>query len=175
MAQQSERLSIFIEWFMSNGGFLHSAVEVASGTIGYHLRLRGDCTFPPDNYIVACPSKLTMSILNANLSTGGRSLASISPQSKPHSTIVLLLMTEFNKGKESFWWPYIQILPQPDEQKLNTPLWYEEDDRQWILGTNLDQGRLDREMMWRMEFEEVRSSIVHSLGRSAEFDQQYSL
>ncbi|SLM39105.1 hypothetical protein LPUS_09545 [Lasallia pustulata] len=64
-------------------------------------------------------------------------------------------MEQYLLGKESFWWPYIDLLPSPDKPEfLNTPMWYSEIDALWIRGTNLEQAVQDRERSWRAEYEE---------------------
>lgn len=39
------------------------------------------------------------------------------------------------KKKESFWCPYIDTLPT--ENELTTPVWFDESDLKWLLGTSM--------------------------------------
>ena len=61
-------------------------------------------------------------------------------------------MDEFLKGEESFWHPYIQMLPQPGPYGFETPLYYDDGDRDWIRGTNLEAATTAREKQWRQEY-----------------------
>ena len=73
-------------------------------------------------------------------------------------------MEEFLRGKESDWWSYLRMLPQPGGEGLDTPMWYGEEDLKWICGTNLEGARATRARQWREEYEEG----VGILGRSDE-------
>ena len=47
------------------------------------------------------------------------------------------------------------MLPQPGEREgSDTPLFYTEEDRVWIRGTNLEGATAAREAKWRAEWEE---------------------
>ncbi|OBT86982.1 hypothetical protein VE02_04572 [Pseudogymnoascus sp. 03VT05] len=117
-------------------------------------------SLPPHSRIVSCPFSLSLSYLNA-LSTFP-SLPSHSPSfpasflttQQPKVIGCFFLIQQYLLGSASHWAPYIRSLPQPDEPlKLATPLYYPEEARRWLGGTNLPAAIEQREGMWRGEFE----------------------
>ena len=152
----SPAMQCLLSWFSTNGGFLHQNVEVASGSVdGYHLLVKNGCSVSSRDCILSCPRELTFSIFNLR--------EKIYPwldqlKLKWHDALEVptrfFLMEQYLIKEGSFWWPYIQTIPQPNNEKgLQTPLYYEQDDLAWIHGTNLDGGRNHRTLIWREQYE----------------------
>jgi hypothetical protein len=60
------------------------------------------------------------------------------------STIAILFLVEQRlKGRDSFWFPYIQLLPT--ETEMSTPLWFNDEELAYLKGTNLFSNDIPRE------------------------------
>ena len=58
------------------------------------------------------------------------------------------------------WWPYIRILPRPDDKlAFNTPLWFEDEDLLWLQGTNLGAAAVERKAEWKGQFEQLEAQM----------------
>ncbi|EON69035.1 hypothetical protein W97_08348 [Coniosporium apollinis CBS 100218] len=68
-----------------------------------------------------------------------------------HVVSYFTLIEQRLMGIDSFWAPYIRCLPK--ESKLNTPLFFSDEDQQWLLGTNLLPAAQSRHAQWRSEWE----------------------
>ena len=154
-------------WFISNGGTIHPDVEIASGSMGNHLRLRANCSLSPGTMIVSCPHNLTISWLN--LATGETPFIDrfrLSPV-RDGSTVVtkfvlvrFFLVEQYLLGDQSFWWPYIRCLPQPFEgDALNRLLWYDDTDLLWLRGTNMEDAMKIMERNRRREYDEAIGAL----------------
>ena len=73
---------------------------------------------------------------------------------------VFFLMLQYLRREESFWWPYIRSLPQPNEtDSFGTPFWFSEEDRLWLLGTDLDESSLTRIAIWKSDWERAVQTL----------------
>ena len=163
---QGGRFQTFKEWFVAGGGYFHCDAEPVCSARGVFLRVKPESA-PLDSgsMIVSCPHKLIFSF--ANIPSSSILSCTILPR-WPNSidrTVLtrLFLIEQYLLDKESFWWPYIQSLPQPDdEHAFNTPLWYEEEDFVWLHGTNLGKAALARKDVWEREFKEAMRCLNES-------------
>lgn len=149
----------FQSWFLNGGGILHSSVEIASDSTGSFLRTRHGQNLSPGSYIVSCPHTLTLSWLNViHGSESFLNCFDMQSASRLINETVLtrfFLMKQYALKERSFWWPYIQSLPQPNFlNHLNMPFWYDAEDLIWIRGTNIEYAMREKEQLWRREFEE---------------------
>jgi hypothetical protein len=63
-------------------------------------------------------------------------------------------MQQYLMGKESYWYHYIRLLPQPgDVRSLGIPIWWPDSDRKFLKGTNAEPAIETRRSMWREEWE----------------------
>ena len=160
-AGRAARRQTLLQWFKAHGGTFGEQIEITSGSsLGYYLIVKEGQNLAPGSCIVSCPKVLTLSYLNALSSqfSEGQSLAfpfNFTMNVDPHVVVRFFLMEQYLLKTESFWWPYIQILPSPQPpESLNTPMWYSEEDVVWIRGTNLQQAVQDRERSWRAEYKD---------------------
>lgn len=154
-----EHIIAFQKWFERSGGSLGSGIEISfDPQSGYHLRLPGGCELAAGSCIISCPQSLTISHLNSR--QDGHSPWTCSEAFDWQGLCALsqlnfirfFLIEQYQLKQSSFWWPYIQILPQPSaKDSFNTPLFYDEADTSWILGTGLGQGREQIEQLWRRQ------------------------
>lgn len=170
-SMSTETCDKLIEWFKTHDGKINPALSLQKDDQnGYHFRTNtgiAASTSQNGTPVCKCPLQLTLSYLNvknpappgirdcSNESVVSKIIDKISPQTAGY----IFLMEQRLKGRESFWWPYIDVLPK--EEELNTPLWFEEGDLKWLLGTTLHSSAdgqsksavEQRRQMWRAEWE----------------------
>ena len=154
-------------WLQHAGGSLHPAVEIVHSEYpaGYSLRVRDGHHIPAGSQVVICPNSLVLSVLTIDYdSHPWRKQLELCHGPAPEILTRFSLMEEFLKGEESFWHPYIQMLPQPGEYGFDTPLYYDEGDCDWIRGTNLEAATIAREEQWRHEYLHFSCSLTSSSG-----------
>ena len=146
----------FLDWFTSNGGFINPLAELHQSD-GSHLRVKPDgrSIDPVANEsalkIIFCPHQLTISFLNARDSALLQCL-----KGKGFSQTIVLrlfLIEQYLLGTQSFWYPYIQCLPNPESKDgFHTPMWWEPDELAWLKGTNLGRAAAERKKGWQIEY-----------------------
>lgn len=141
----------FESWFLTNGGYLHPSVEIASGDDGNFLRVKEDHVLWSGSMVVSCPHELTISWPGVNQ----YHYPTIKSTFKPHVATRLFLMKQNLLGDTSPWWPYINSLPR----SFSTPLWYDGKDLIWLRGTNLGRAKKVREQAWLQEYENVMQQL----------------
>ena len=127
---------------------------VHSDAFGHHLRVKKGFVLAPGDQIVSCPHLLTISILNAEeAEPPWPELRDVSTDIAADILTRFFLIEEYLMQEASFWWSYMQMLPQPDQTELlSTPVWYDENDLAWIAGTNLEGARRSRLAAWQAEY-----------------------
>lgn len=144
------------EWFATNGGVIHATIS-RNHADGLHLRYSYNHTkHAPEDPVVSCPHALSLSILDLDCA-GDRWPEEFVLHHKdaPEVLTRFFLIDQYLEGRDSFWWPYLSMLPQPTEpHPFHTPLWYGEEDCAWIAGTNLEAARTGRIVAWQREFDE---------------------
>lgn len=78
----------------------------------------------------------------------------------PEETTAFFLMGQYLRGKEGFWYPYIQSLPGPEE--LTTPLYFGDEDLAWLNMTSLAATREQRLQIWKANYEKGYSILRES-------------
>ena len=158
---------LFASWFADNGGHVHPSVEFAYGSLGNCLRVKLDGgSVQSTSRIVSCPRRLMVSFNNAGESSvikrlAGRAIPKINNEI---ISLRLFLVEQYLLGQNSFWWPYIQSLPQPgDTSVFNNTVFFNEDDFRWLEGTNLGAATQTRKVLWRREFDDA----MNVLGRES--------
>lgn len=142
-----------IQWFGENGGHLNETIELLhSLEYGYHY-VAASRPINPKETVCTCPFSLTLSHLNVIPASpaGVRNYSLDSICSKlidnpriDMSTIGILFLAEQRlKGRDSFWFPYIQLLPT--ETEMSTPLWFKGEELVYLKGTNLFSNDTRRE------------------------------
>ncbi|KAM0270072.1 hypothetical protein ACHAQH_009530 [Verticillium albo-atrum] len=128
-------MEALVSWANSHGGELHPSVEIFNDVeTGNSFRVRAGQKLSPGDTIVTCPFGLTLSYLNAlDLTAHGHESHDVSPPLPsefieavpPHVVARFFLVKQYLLGRESFWYPYISMLPQPDQLSSwwLPPLW----------------------------------------------------
>jgi hypothetical protein len=135
-------------WFSHNGGWLNPHVRVVfddTGANGFHVIAATALSSPA---VARCPIRLTLSFLC--LDDKQDVVAHVdSPLQKCLGKVpdfvlnYLFLMEQRCSGKRSTWHPYIACLPEPET--MNTPIWFTDEDMEYLKGTNLLQASKDRQ------------------------------
>ncbi|MCJ1391110.1 hypothetical protein MMC18_003972 [Xylographa bjoerkii] len=154
--------SVYIQditkWLQLEGGFIHPAVEIVhcDDTTGYSLRVRKHHDVPEGSRIASCPSSLTMSVLSMERAKNLWPEEFVSFFSQcPEVLTRFFLMEQFLMAETSFWHPYVRMLPQPADDSLDTPMFYNAEDCIWIKGTNLEGARKLRQEQWKQEYQKA--------------------
>lgn len=149
-----QRFGDLLSWGAKNGAKVHELVEVYKDDLtGFSLRIKESApgTIPLPLEAVRCPASATLSYLNA---LTGTQLPS-EPEAKhitdekptfpkpvmntlpPHVIGRFFLIQQYLLQEESFWWPYIKSLPQPEHVHLwALPAFWPEEDIEYLEGTN---------------------------------------
>lgn len=146
-----DRISLLLDWASSHQASLHPSAQVYDDPdTGLSFRVNpAASSIPPYEPIVSLPTSLSLSYLNALQPPAfpGDFLA----KTRPHVVGRLFLIKELLRGQDSFWYPYIQALPQPEDvDDWALPPFWPEEEAELLEGTNVEIG-LDK--------------IRHDLGR----------
>ncbi|GAB7352361.1 hypothetical protein MBLNU459_g2800t1 [Dothideomycetes sp. NU459] len=134
-------------WFKENGGYLHPSVNLAQDALhGSHFRATS--AIPPGTHVLTVPHQLALSNLNALVDNEFPAFKTHAKSFTVEALTFFYLMAQWINKDKSFWKPYLNTLPTPDEG-FNTPLWFDEEDRTWLEGTDLHPTVLKREEIWQ--------------------------
>lgn len=163
----------FKRWFQSHGGKFDANVDIDSSSDGFYLRVSNEKDLSPKTLVVSCPHSLTISWLSVVKDSffGRLDLNSVERQSLQQSVFTrFFLVKQFLLQRESLWWPYIRLLPQPASVggNFNTPPWYDSEDLPWIRGTNLEFGTKKLEESWRQGYDTAMKLFASRDSKQAE-------
>lgn len=152
-----------VEWVGKQGGYIADSVRVAQDAQrGVHLQVKTDwpSTVSKETRVINTPLGVTMSYFNAiNYQSSKGTFPSRDvdfPRAfidavGPEETTTFFLMGQFLLGPRSFWYPYLRTLPQPGQ--LTTPLFFGEEDVDWIYGTGIQEAAVQRYQAWDEKFD----------------------
>ena len=171
------RFDALLGWSRHHGAELHPQLEIYHDhATSFSIRVRPSAAGPlePGFTAVTCPVATTLSFLNA-LVDGPLSLSSPSSPSHaaaaaaaafprrfmesvpPHVIGRFFLVKEYLRGRDSFWWPYIATLPQPEHVAAwALPPFWPEDDAAYLHGTNAHVAIDEIQANVRREFRHAR-------------------
>ena len=141
----TSKVAELLRWFREHGGYLHEDIQlIHNSEYGYHYVAEGR-PIEAKETVCHCPFGLTLSHLNV-MRDAPTSIVNCSETSKcsnllknlkieRSTTAIFFLIEQRLKAKESFWFPYIQLLP--DAISMTTPLWFGDDELAYLRGTNL--------------------------------------
>ncbi|KAJ5267546.1 hypothetical protein N7478_010354 [Penicillium angulare] len=129
---------------------------------GVHLQVRADhpTSVSSETRVINTPLGVTMSYFNAiNYSSPKGSFSSHGVQFPRafidavglEETMTFFLMAHFLRGEQSFWHPYLRTLPQPGQ--LTTPLFFGEEDVDWLQGTGIPDASVQRYQAWDEKYD----------------------
>lgn len=122
---------------------------------GFGNSVYAKSTIPPSADVVSCP--FTLAITPTLARTAVKSLLGTTTTLETNSFIVLYLAlhkifpagTTGIDGLELLHGPYVDALPS--EKDLRTPLYFNEEEMNFLRGTNVHGATVDRERDWRAE------------------------
>ncbi|KAG9256627.1 SET domain protein [Emericellopsis atlantica] len=141
-----EDIKALVDWSTDHGATLHPSVEVYDDpTTGFSFRVKpsSENPLPAWDQVVSLPTRLSLSYLDVIHAASSNPIfpAEFVSQTPPHVIGRFFLAKQYLLGRDSFWWPYIQALPQPaDEDSWCLPPFWPTDDAELLEGTNVEVG-----------------------------------
>ncbi|KAJ5823190.1 hypothetical protein N7447_005530 [Penicillium robsamsonii] len=158
-----EAHAVLITWFLQHGGTVDKSVRIAQdASRGVHLQVKADWPepIPKETRVISTPINLSMSWYNAvgyECSRGSFPKHGVDlprtwiDEVGPEETFAFFLMGQYLRGIEGFWYPYLRTLPQPGQ--LTTPLFFGEEDVDWIQGTGIPEAAVERIKIWEQKYD----------------------
>lgn len=153
---EQARFNALLRWSKEHGGTVHPDLEIYKDDVtGYSMRVKpsstreAETTIKSGEEVLRCSMDTSLSFLNAV--TDGPIVAgpskhlpeprpAFSPrfmEIQPHVIGHFYLMKQYLLGKDSFWYPYISTLPQPDSiSSWSLPPFWPDEDFEFLEGTN---------------------------------------
>lgn len=162
-ANPLEAHTALLNWVISHHGFLADSVCIAhDASRGVHMQVKtdGPSRISKDTRVVNTPLSVTMSYFNAIGYSSEKGSFSKHELELPREfidavgreeTTAFFLMGQFLRGENSFWYPYLRTLPQPGQ--MTTPLFFDEEDVDWIQGTGIPDASVQRFQTWDQKFD----------------------
>ncbi|KAG8164496.1 hypothetical protein KVR01_006414 [Diaporthe batatas] len=172
---EQARFNALLEWSRQHGGTIHPALEIYKDDVtGYSMRVKPSSTEETERLIksgeevLRCPLNTSLSFLNA--ATGRPIVAGSSKCAEPHPAFPprfmeiqphvighFYLMNQYLLGKDSFWYPYISTLPQPDSiSSWSLPPFWPDEDFGFLEGTNAAVAAQEIQANTKRDFKEAR-------------------
>ncbi|KAJ5595270.1 uncharacterized protein N7459_001478 [Penicillium hispanicum] len=151
------------EWVAAQGGYIDDSVCIAQDAQrGVHMQVKADWphNVTKETRVINTPLGVTMSYFNAIDYECARGKFSSHGVIFPRAfvdavgieeTSAFFLMGQFLRGEKGFWFPYLRTLPQPGQ--LTTPLFFGEEDVDWLQGTGIQEAAVHRFQSWDEKFD----------------------
>ncbi|KAJ5759156.1 hypothetical protein N7520_006312 [Penicillium odoratum] len=158
-----EAHTALLEWVCSHGGHLNESVCIAQDAQrGVHVQVKADwpTAVPKETRVINAPLGVTMSYYNAvdysstkgSFSSHGVKLPQAFIEAAGLAeTMTFFLMAHFLRGEQSFWYPYLRTLPQPGQ--MTTPMFFGEEDVDWLQGTGIPDASVQRYLDWDKQYD----------------------
>lgn len=173
---EQARFSALLEWSREHGGTVHPALEVYKDEVtGFSMRVKPSSAVGIElkagagEQVLRCPFSTSLSFLNARLGgpiLTGSSGSDVEPRPafplrfmeiQPHLIGHFYLMKQYLLGKDSFWYPYISTLPQPDSiSSWSLPPFWPAEDFQFLEGTNAAVAAREIQANAKRDFKDAR-------------------
>ena len=123
-------------WFRSHGGYLHPKISIQEDS-SRDVHYRATACIPPGTAIASAPHSLTLSYLNALIDDAFPVFKQQRHRFNVEALGFFYLMTQHLQRRNSFWKPYLDTLPSPDEE-FTQPLFFDNaEDIAWLDGTDV--------------------------------------
>lgn len=162
MTEPSAKIANLDAFLRSNGAALHPNIFIAENEAsGLHWRAKGD--IGPESILISVPHKLSLSYLNALVDENGpefqRVQERIVPDFRIEAVTFFYFMHQYLNRETSFWRPYLEALPGPNEEHTQ-PLFFDSfHDRQWLEGSAVGHTNRQREEKYRAIYEEGKAAL----------------
>lgn len=167
-----DRIAALVAWATSHKATLHPLAEVYDDPetgLSFRVKPSASASIAPYETIVNLPTRLSLSYVNAIHPTPAFPKEFLA-KTRAHVTGRLFLVKELLRGEESFWYPYIQALPQPEDfDDWALPPFWPEEEAELLEGTNVEIGLDKIHDEIRQEFQEAKSLLL-ALQKDAEDD-----
>lgn len=123
-------------WFRSNSGYLCEGIRILHDeTSGVHYR--AIAPIGPETTIASAPHSMTLSYLNALVDDAFPVFRQQRHQFKVEAIGFFYLMAQYINRERSFWQPYLDTLPDPQDD-FSQPMCFEAaEDVAWLEGTDV--------------------------------------
>ncbi|CCX10593.1 hypothetical protein FPQ18DRAFT_6260 [Pyronema domesticum] len=146
LQQSEEAWASYQTWITQNGGFIHKSITFSSNTSGAGAGGFATATIPAGTTLLTCPYTMVMDYGKAKKEFPEAFITAVDS----HAALCFFVSKEVLKGEKSFWAPYLSVLPK----EFNTPLYFSEEDKQYLIGTNLAGNEVEqRRAAWKAEWE----------------------
>ncbi|KAG6060632.1 hypothetical protein E4U17_003804 [Claviceps sp. LM77 group G4] len=184
----AESITTLVDWAVSLGATLHPSVEVYDDAqTGLSFRVKPSAPHPVQALepIVQLPATLSLSYLDAVAQQRQQKEQQrqqdeapfpeeVLAGTPPHVIGRLFLVREFLRGRSSFWWPYIQALPQPGVKNRRAwalPPFWDADEAELLDGTNVEVGIAKVRQDVQSEFAHARKLLSACAVRDSLLDE----
>jgi hypothetical protein len=124
------------DWLRSHpGGYLHPNIHIVDDeNAGVHWRASGPVE--PNTRLATVPHSIALSYLNALADPEYPVFSQRRKSFKIEAIGFFYLALQYVNRSTSFWKPYLESLPQPEERHT-TPLWFDTpEDEAWLADTD---------------------------------------
>lgn len=146
------------EWFTEHGGSLHQ-VDVAIIDEAEGCGLVAQEPVKAGQLVLRVPISLCVHVEAVHLSVL-RDVVAAEPQllaeEAQDELLALVLMAERRAGRDSFWWPYLKVMPG----EYDTPLYWGEEERRYLAGTNVGLLTVIMERRIAQDWKENHAGLV---------------
>lgn len=132
----SKPVKVLEEWLRSQpGGYLHPNIHIVDRSdAGIHWRASGP--IEPNTRLATVPHSIALSYLNALADDAYPVFSQRCNAFKIEAIGFFYLALQYINRATSFWKPYLETLPQPEERHT-TPLWFDApEDEAWLADTD---------------------------------------
>lgn len=140
------------QWFKNNGGYLHPSTRLSRDD-DFGTFLRATETVNEGTPIITGPHSLSLSALNAMVDDAYPVFKENANAFTVEALGFFYLMVQWLDREKSFWKPYLDTLPTPEEG-FGTPNFFDDDDLKWIERTDLHLVYVKRRDVWEQYWRE---------------------
>lgn len=129
-------VDVLEDWLRNQpGGYLHPNIHIVdSSDAGIHWRASG--LVEPNTRLATVPHSIALSYLNALADDAYPVFSQRRKAFKIEAIGFFYLALQYINRATSFWKPYLETLPQPEEGHT-TPLWFDTpEDEAWLADTD---------------------------------------
>lgn len=142
------------KWAKDNGAYIHPSIAFKKD--GKDHTVIATEPIEPGTTLVSCPHDEAITVAKAHTEFYGNSTAKKRiAQLDGTELLCTYLVHHRNLAEKSPYHAYIATLPTT----FNTPLYWNETDKNWLQGTDLLDATYDREDAWKEELENVNRSL----------------
>lgn len=156
-----------LDFLRENGAHLHPGIIIAENeSSGLHWRAKEDISIEPGSTIISVSHSIAFSYLNALVDEQWPVFKSHRHRFKPDFEVEAItffyLMIQYTHRKMSFWKPYLDALPRPNQEHTQ-PLFYEDEkDIAWLKGTDVWHTNEKRTKRYREIYEDGKNVLENA-------------